>query len=136
MNVTVKQNFFPLQYYAETNVAKIRVGANQHNKEDLTFRPMELILTGLASCSAIDIENILRKQKVDFTELTIEATGVRADTIPGVFTSIDLKIQLKGAVPEQKLTRAIQLTKDKYCSVYHMLKDNVDINYSYQIIPS
>lgn len=133
MEVTVKQTIAPLQYEASTNVATIEVGA-RHNKEDLTFRPMELILTGLASCSAIDIENILRKQKLVFSDLTINATGKRADAIPAVFESIDLNIRIKGDIPENKLKRAIDLTKDKYCSVYLMLKGSVDITYSYQII--
>lgn len=136
MRVTLKPSIAPLQYSASSPAAKIEVGANRHNDQDLSFRPMELILAGLASCSAIDIENILRKQRIAFSDLTIEAEGTRADTIPGVFTEITLKISIKGEVPSSKLQRAIELTKEKYCSVYHMLKDTVTIHYTYLIINS
>lgn len=133
MKVSLKQKGTPLQYQAETSTAIIEVGANQFNGNHKTFRPMELILTGLASCSAIDIETILRKQKIEFTDFQIEVFGTRSDQIPGVFTDIDLKIFITGDIPESKLQRAIKLTTDKYCSVYKMLQNEVNISYSYSI---
>lgn len=136
MKVTLTQKGIPLQYQAETSIAKIEVGANQFSGERSTFRPMELILAGLASCSAIDIENILRKQKIQFEDFHIEIFGTRADQIPAVFTKIDLKISITGDIPENKLQRAINLTTEKYCSVYKMLENEVKISYSYSINPS
>lgn len=133
MKVQLTQTGVPLQYKAETSIAEIEVGANQFKEDHFTFRPMELILTGLASCSAIDIENILRKQKIEFKDFRIEIFGTRADAIPAVFTKIDLQISISGIIPEKKLKRAIELTTEKYCSVYRMLQNEVDISYSFSI---
>ncbi|CAG5077335.1 OsmC family protein [Parvicella tangerina] len=135
MKVTLSQTSRPLQYIAANDSTQIEVGANQDNPSKRTFRPMELILAGLASCSAIDIENILRKQRINFNNLRISATGTRADSTPAVFTKINLFIEIEGDVPEEKLKRAIQLTKDKYCSVSHMLREHVEITYSSKIKP-
>lgn len=124
-----------LQYLVESPHAKINVGANLNNETEKYFRPMELILTGLATCSAIDIENILIKQKLQYSNFQIEVKGQRAETIPAVFTKIDLLITLTGNIPNSKLERAIRLTTEKYCSVYQMLQKEVEINYSYKIQP-
>ncbi len=133
MKVTVTQTSSPLQYIAANDHAQIEVGANQYHKSAPTFRPMELILAGLASCSAIDIENILKKQKVQFQNLQIIVSGTRADAIPAVFERIELQVIVEGEVAENKLQRAIDLTKNKYCSVARMLSSSVEITYSYLI---
>lgn len=135
MKVILKQTDRPLHYEANTDLAKIEVSANLENQGSFTFRPMELLLTSLASCSAIDIENILRKQKVNFSDFQIEALGVRAKTIPAVFTKIDLQISLSGNINENKLKKAIDLTIEKYCSVYRLLHKEIEINYTYSINP-
>lgn len=134
MKVTVTQTSTPLQYIADNDHTQLEVGANQFSTH-VTFRPMELILAGLASCSAIDIEHILKKQKIEFSHLRITAQGTRRKEVPAVFTKIDLIVHISGDVPEVKLQRAIDLTKEKYCSVSHMLRENVDITYSYFIQP-
>lgn len=133
MKVILKQTNRPLHFEAMTDLAKIEVSANLEENGPFTFRPMELLLTSLASCSAIDIENILRKQKIKFTDFQIEIIGNRADTIPSVFTKIDLVISISGDINESRLGKAIHLTKEKYCSVYRMLFKEVEINYSYVI---
>lgn len=136
MKVIVSQTSSQLQYVAATDSTQIEVGANQFNKSAPTFRPMELILAGLASCTSIDIENILRKQRVQFQNLQVVANGTRADATPAVFTHIELHIQVEGDVPESKLQRAIELTKETYCSVSHMLRESVEITYSFTIYNS
>ncbi len=97
------------------------------------FRPMEMLLVGLASCSSIDVLDILKKQRLDVEDLKVEAEGKRADAIPAVFTDIHLTFNLTGTLPAEKVERAIQLSMDKYCSVGQMLNKVANITYSYQI---
>lgn len=135
MNIQLIKQETGLQYKAVSELATIEIGANQFNfNEGKTFRPMELILAGLASCSAIDIENILTKQKIAIKEMIINVHGHRVNKIPAVFDKIDIEIIISGLIPENKLQRAIELTKEKYCSVYSMLKETVTIEYNYKII--
>jgi putative redox protein len=97
-------------------------------------RPMELILMGLGSCSAIDVIQILKKQKqtVEDFKISIDAERVQ-DQVPSVFKSIVVTFIVSGQVEETKLQRAIELSKDKYCSVSAMLHQSVDISYNYQL---
>ncbi len=98
------------------------------------FRPMQLLLIGLAGCSAIDILNILYKQKQHIDNFSVDVFAEREnDTIPSLFKSISLKIIISGNVSDLKVSKAVALTKEKYCSVYHILKETSTIKYSYEI---
>ncbi|MGM0636060.1 MAG: OsmC family protein [Bacteroidota bacterium] len=95
--------------------------------------PMELILMGVAGCSSIDIVHILEKQNLQLDDLDVAVEGLRNETIPKVFNTIDLSIKMKGEIPENKAKRAVQLSFDKYCSVSKMLEKSVKINYKIEL---
>ena len=101
---------------------------------DAGARPMELLLMSLGSCSAVDVILILTKQKqtIDDFKMSIRAERVE-NRIPSVFKSINVCFKLTGAIDENKLKRAIELSRDKYCSVSAMLHDTVDIKYTYEL---
>ena len=101
---------------------------------DAGDRPMELLLMSLGSCSAVDVLLILKKQRqtVDDIKISIEAERVK-DQLPSVFKFINVCFKITGDVDENKLKRAIELSRDKYCSVSAMLHHAVEINYNYQL---
>ena len=92
--------------------------------------PMELLLMGVAGCSAIDIVSILNKQKINPTVLKMEVKGLRkADEVPSLFYQIDILIHLEGDFSPEKAKRAAQLSYDKYCSVSKTLEPTAKINH-------
>ena len=92
--------------------------------------PMELLLMGVAGCSAIDIISILNKQKINPLSLKMEVNGLRnSRDIPSLFYQIDIIIYLKGEIEKEKALRAAKLSYDKYCSVSKMLEKTAKINY-------
>lgn len=97
------------------------------------FRPMELLLAGLAGCSAIDILNILNKQKLNPEHFDVEVTGERNhDNVPAVFGRIHVVFSYAGDVPHDKVERAAKLSMEKYCSVSKMLSSTATITHSVQ----
>lgn len=135
MKVLLKSTDKALQFNVSNEFATMEVGANQNVDENQkTFRPMELLLTSLASCSAIDIQSILIKQRQEILDFEIETIGHRVDEVPAVFDTIHLKITVKGNIDASKLEKAIELTKEKYCSAYKMLSKSCEIIYEYKII--
>ena len=80
------------------------------------MRPMELLLSSVASCSAMDVLHILRKQKEPLEHLTIDIEGVRPDATLAPFTRMNLVFIARGNVNPQKLERAVSLAVEKYCS--------------------
>ena len=92
--------------------------------------PMELLLMGIAGCSAIDIISILDKQKINPLSLKMEVDGLRnSRDVPSLFYQIDIIIYLKGEIEKEKALRAAKLSYDKYCSVSKILEKTAKINY-------
>ena len=92
--------------------------------------PMELLLMGVAGCSAIDIIAILGKQKINPLSLKMEVNGLRKlKEVPALFYQIDIIIYLEGVIDKEKALRAAKLSYDKYCSVSKMLEKTAKINH-------
>lgn len=90
--------------------------------------PMELLLMGVAGCSAIDIVAILNKQKINPKVLKMEVKGQRNTyEVPALFYQIDIIIYLEGDFSAEKAKRAAQLSYDKYCSVSKTLEPTAEI---------
>lgn len=104
-------------------------GAPKIGGEGRGMRPMELLLTSLASCAAMDVVYILDRQKQALEDLRIEVEGQRADEIPARFTRIHLRFVATGDVDERKLQRAVALSVDKYCSVRASMSRDVEVTH-------
>ena len=90
---------------------------------DAGFRPMQLMLAALASCSAIDIVSILKKQRQQLSDISIVVEGEREqDLIPALWKKVALQVTLKGRVDDEKGNRAVELSIQKYCSVAETLR--------------
>ena len=101
------------------------------------FRPMQVLLISLAGCSAIDVVNILRKSRVDFSSVDIEVDGDRKESSPGVaaipapFTRIHLKFHIHGRdIDRAKAEKAVALSLEKYCSVSASLDPAIQVTAS------
>ena len=82
----------------------------------------------------IDVVHILRKMRCDVAKFEVSAAGTRKPDPPQYYTSIDLMIQISGeGITPKKIDRAIALSKDKYCSVYHSLRKDMEVNVNYKI---
>jgi putative redox protein len=98
-------------------------------------RPMELLLSSVAACSAMDVVHILRKQKEPLEHLEISIEGVRPDAPLSPFTRIKLVFVARGAVNVKKLERAVSLAVEKYCSVRATLGPGVDVTWEARLEP-
>lgn len=109
-------------------------GSPQIGGTNSAMRPMQLVLVALASCSSMDLVEIIKKQRMKLDGLEIIVDGQRSeDQVPSVFTAIKMHFILTGELDTQKVERALELAVRKYCSVEAMLKATVDITYTYEI---
>ena len=92
--------------------------------------PMEMLLLSVTGCMAIDILMIVEKSRVSVEALSFESVGIRADTVPKRYRSITLVCRVTGPAPDDvpKVTRAAELSRDKYCSVLHTLDPELDFD--------
>jgi len=85
--------------------------------------PMQLLLLSLAGCMAVDIRMILEKSRVSVDDLEIDVVGERAEEAPRRYLRIDMICRLEGPGEGDaaKVQRALDLSREKYCSVLHSL---------------
>ncbi|NLW59887.1 MAG: OsmC family protein [Firmicutes bacterium] len=95
--------------------------------------PMELVLFGLGGCMGIDVVLILQKSRVELRAFSMELEGERASAHPRGFTKIRVGLHLKGkGLDDTVITRAINLSLEKYCSVRSSLKAEVVTEYTFE----
>ena len=95
--------------------------------------PMEVVLMGVAGCTAMDVISIMQKKRADVTRFEVNVTGERAEEHPRRYTHILVEYVLYGHDIEPKaLERAIELSETKYCSAIASL--NARFEHSYRIV--
>ena len=98
-------------------------------------RPMELLLIGLVGCTGMDVVSILAKKRVPLREFRVAVEAARAPDHPKVFTDIKISYYFRGdGLKEKDVTRAIELSQEKYCSASAMFSRTGTINYEYEIV--
>lgn len=96
--------------------------------------PTDTLLMSIAGCLAIDVVTFLQKMKAEIKSFEIETSGERNPTPPQYFKSVSMIIRIVGKdITPKKLDRAISLSQEKYCSVYHSLRKDMDVKISYVI---
>ena len=88
--------------------------------------PVELMLSGLAGCTGIDVTNIMKERLADVTKFEITVDDEREDTTSRAVKNVTLTFDVEGEVDLKKLKRAISLSVEKYCTVAHSLKASTD----------
>jgi putative redox protein len=97
--------------------------------------PMQLTAFGLAGCMSIDVISILQKGRHPVSGLRVSLSGERLPEPPRRFRSITLHFHVTGAVPAEAVERAIALSHEKYCSVWHSMRQDIEFTTSYDIRP-
>jgi putative redox protein len=104
---------------------------------NLGYTSLELFLMSLSSCIGSAVLVLLRKMGKSIQGLEINATGIRREQHPTCFSTITLNLILKSAdVTDTEFEKVIGLSDEKLCPVYAMIKGNVDVSITKQIITS
>lgn len=97
--------------------------------------PMQLAASGLAGCMAADIVEILTRGRHPLTGLRVAFTGERAPEPPRRFIAITLQFHVAGNVPRDAVERAIALSREKYCSVWHSMRPDIAFTTTFDVHP-
>ncbi len=98
-------------------------------------RPMELLLMGLAGCTAMDVISILNKKRQKVTGFEVRAHADQSAGHPKVFTAIGLHYVVTGqGIDPAAVERAMELSEKTYCPAQAMFSQVAPITLSYEII--
>ncbi len=105
--------------------------------EGVGVKPSDLLLLGLASCTAVDVVEILNKKRMPLSSLEITTSGEQDADPPWTFRKIHMKFRVGGdGLTDKAVQQAIELSEGKYCSVAATVKNTAQITTEYEIINS
>jgi putative redox protein len=104
--------------------------------EGVGMKPSELLLVAVASCSAVDVVEILAKKRAKLASLEIQVSGEQDADPPWTFRKIHIKYSLRGkGLTEDGVRQAIDLSEHKYCSVAATVRGVAEIITEFEILP-
>lgn len=126
-----------MSFLAETDSNHVVVmdGAPEAGGRNLAPRPMEMLLVGAGGCTAFDVVTILKKGRHAVTGCEVSLQAERAETDPKVFTRIHFHFRVSGKqLKPEAVARAIELSKEKYCSASIMLGKTATITHDVEVV--
>lgn len=121
-----------LQFQA-TNSHRVSIALDGDSSNGVS--PMEALLAALSSCMAADVVAILQKMRLDLKSLTVVASGDRNPEPPRFFRRIHLTFSVRGDIPADRLEHAIKLSFERYCSVFHSLRQDIQMEHRVLVEP-
>lgn len=91
--------------------------------------PMQHLLSAIGACALMDVDTILRKKRLTFSNLRVECVGGRReDPFPRVFTGVKLTFRVEGDVPPNVFLDVVKLASTKYCSVAGTVREGAGVD--------
>jgi putative redox protein len=119
------------QFESTDEENKVQIDAERESG----INPKAMLLSALASCSGVDVVDILTKMRVDFSGMEIEVEADQTDGQPKVFKDFHMRFRINTADENRdKVIRAIELSLEKYCGVAAMLRKNSEIHYTLELM--
>jgi putative redox protein len=97
--------------------------------------PVQMLVLGLAGCMAADVVDIVRKGRHPLSGFSAHIVAERAQEPPTRVVRAQLHFHIRGDVPTAAVERAIGLSRDKYCSVWHSLRQDIELTTSFDVVP-
>jgi putative redox protein len=111
-----------LVFHARTGAATLTVDGNSRE----AVSPVQALAVALASCMASDLVLILTRGRQPLAGLSARLHAQRAAEDPRRLLRVELTFAVDGGVPADKVQRAIDLSREKYCSVWHSLRPDIE----------
>ena len=97
--------------------------------------PTQALAVSLAGCMAIDVVDILQKGRFEMDGVQMRLETERRPEPPRYLQRVSLHLAVTGDVPADRVERAIELSRERYCSVLHSLRSDIDLRASFEILP-
>ena len=96
--------------------------------------PVQMLVIGLAACMGMDVLDIVQKGRHPLAAFRTSIVAERQQKVPHRLTRASIHFHLHGTVPEAAVERAIALSRDKYCSVWQSLKEDIVLETAFTIV--
>ena len=115
------------------DVTSARVGLTIDGASTAGPSPVQLLAVALAGCMVMDVVDIVRKGRHPLTACRCRIAGTRAEDHPRRLLAVTLHFHLEGQVSAAVVERAIALSRDRYCSVWHSMREDIQLTTAFDI---
>ncbi len=136
MEVNVSMSYLNDEKFQVLNESgnKLTIDMYEKDKKE-NLSPMELLLSAVTTCAAVEIVSMIKKRRRDFRDLKAESSGIRAETHPMYYKKINIKyIIYSKDLHNSEADRFISLALTKYCSVGSSIRMDTEVIHSFEII--
>lgn len=95
--------------------------------------PVQALGIALAGCMTTDVAHILTRGRHPLRALRSHLVAERAPDDPHRFVRVTLHVTVEGNVPGEAIERAIALSRDTYCSVWHSMRQDIDFQVTFEV---
>ncbi len=95
--------------------------------------PVQTLAFALAGCMGMDLVYILQRGRFEIRGLKVSLVAERAPEDPHRITAVAIDFAVTGDVPEAQVRRAIDLSHDKYCSVWHSMRQDIGFTTTFRV---
>jgi len=95
--------------------------------------PVQSLALALAGCMSVDVVHILEKGRQPLRGLRASLRAQRAEEDPHRLVRVDLHFEVSGEIAPDKVERAIALSREKYCSVWHSLRPDIEFKTAFEV---
>lgn len=136
MEVNVSMSYLNDEKFQVLNESGIKLTIDMYEKDKKeNLSPMELLLSAVTTCAAVEIVSMIKKRRRDFRDLKAESSGIRAETHPMYYKKINIKyIIYSKDLQDSEADRFISLALTKYCSVGSSIRQDTEVIHSFEII--
>lgn len=136
MEVKVSMSYLDDEKYSVKNTSGNELVVDMYEKgKKENLSPMELLLSAVTTCAAVEVVSMIKKRRRDFKDIKAESSGVRADTHPMYYKEINIKyIIYSNDLQDNEADRFISLALNKYCSVGSSIRKDTQVKHSFEIL--
>jgi putative redox protein len=118
-------------FHAQAGDHHVPVDARQPLGSNQGMAPKELLLSALASCTAMDVIALLMKHQQNVRQFKIAVDApISEGGHPKRFTRADLTFEVEGNVDRTVLLDSVKASQTKFCGISAMLSRAFPIAYS------
>jgi putative redox protein len=96
--------------------------------------PVDLLLQSVGACAATDVVDILKKSRQEVQGMAVEVEATRKEETPRYVKRLEFRFRIKGPVDQKKAERAVDLSLEKYCSVFHTFRMDISLDVDVKVI--
>ena len=135
MEMEVELGFKSEEEFYTLNSTQNRVDIDMHEPEKKQAQsPMELLLSGIIACAAVDIVSMIKKRRKILYDISGKARGQRRAIAPRSFTEIKIHYEINSPdLTDREAEKIISLAVNKYCSVASSLSNDIKLSYGFEI---